>query len=258
MSLSLQTKVDIRRHLGVPAAGYPTSGYTGGIRIVQSTGQLETYMDNLQADEESVVTGFPYGLVRIFGTPTAGNTVTLTINGTPVVYTVTENDATSTMPAPLQAVAYNVASAVNAANLGPLAAGGFNYGATPAKTLPDGSQVSISNPSTFTVTASASGLSAVVIANGSTFPNPQITTSAGSTIYGYVPICNYLEGQVMNPNLSLQYVKADAVTFRADEVAARLQAYRWACRQLGNFLSVGLEAGMLKRIGSNTALRVVV
>ncbi len=256
MSLSLQTKVDIRRHLGVPAAGYPTSGYTGGIRIVQSTGQLETYMTNLQADEESVVTGYPYGTVRIFGTPTLGNTITLTVNGTPVAYTVVDSDLASS--APLQTVAYSVANAVNSANLGPLAAGGFNYGATPEKTLPDGSQVSLLNPTTFTLSASATGLSAVVVANGSVFPNPQITTSAGVTVYGYVPICNYLEGQVMNPDLSLRYVKADAVTFRADEVPARLQSYRWACQQLGNFLSVGLSAGMLKRIGSNSSLRLVV
>lgn len=264
MSLTLQNKVDIRRHLGVPAAGYPTSGYTGGIRTVQTTGQLEYYMNALQAEEEAVLTGNPYGQVLIFGTPMAGDTLDLNVNGTDVLYTVTSNDQNSKQPAPLQAVAYNAATALNQSNLGPTAAGGFNWGATVPIQLPDKSQITVSNAATFALTAQATGhIACEVIANGAVFPNPQLVvknpiTGAQETLYGWIQICNFLEGQVVSPNLSLRYIQADVVKFRPDETRARLQNYRWACQQMGNFLSVGLEAGMLPRIGNSSAIRVKV
>lgn len=270
VALNMQVKTDIRRHLGVPAAGYPTAGVTGGIRTVQSVGQLENYMNSLQLQEECILTGYPYAIVQVSGVPQVGNTVTITVNNTSVTYTVTLADFGPTnsplyygpIP-PLQSVGFKVAAAINAANLGPLAAGGSNYAATPPVTLPDVTQVSLTAQTTFTVTASAVGLGTVVVANGSTFPNPQIAVTnpdgTQTTVYGYVPICNFLESQVLQPNLSLRYEVADVVKFRRDEVAARLQAYRWGCQQLGNFLSVGFDlVGMVRKVGSNSAFRIVV
>jgi len=270
MALSLQTKVDIRRHLDVPAAGYPISAIVGGIRTVQASGQLETYMNALQAEEECVITGFPYAQVRIFGLPQIGSSVTVTVNGTPITYTAQASDFGpnnsplyySPIP-PLQSIAFNLANRINASNVGPLAAGGMNYGAVPPVTLPDGSQVTITNPTTFTVSASGSGITAVVVANGSTYPSPQMQAvlpdGTQTVLYGFVPICNYLEGQVYAPSLSLQFQVTDVVTFRPDEVAARLQSYKLACMRLGKFLSVGMEAGLgARRIGTNSALRIVV
>ncbi len=269
--LSNLQKTDIRRHLGIPAAGYPTAGVVGGIRSVQSVGQLENMMaGNLQLQEECVLTGYPYAIVQIAGNVQIGNTVTITVNNNPVTYTVTLADfGPSNSPLyygpipPLQSVGFKTAAAINAANLGPLAAGGANYGSSPPVTLPDHTEIALTAPTTFTVTASAVGLGTVVVANGSTYPNPQIAVTnpdgTQNTIYGWIQICNALEAQVVQPNLSLRYEVADVVKFRRDEVAARLQAYRWACQSMGNFLSVGFDlVGMVRKVGSNSAFRIVV
>lgn len=269
--LTFQTKVDIRRHLRVPFAGYPTSGYYGGIRTVLTVGQLEMYMNNLQVEEESAVTGFPYGMVRLFGSPTVGDRITFTINGTPVTYTVQSGDVNNPLlnaqpVSPLDAVSFNAATAINAAALGVEAAGGLNFKASPPVTLPSSSQVTMNaggNTFTVTVAVTSSTMTAQVAANGNVYPAPSINTlvnGAQATVYGYVPICNALESQIgdITGFLATWLEQADVAKFRKDSTAARVQAYRWWCKQLGVALSVGPapagEAGM----GSGFGMQVTV
>ena len=109
--LTLGQRIDIRRHLGVPFAGLASSGMTMGIRTIFEAGQLEFYMLNLQPAEESVLTGSPYGSIRMYGNVIAGQVTTVTINGTPIVYTSTAADAAATDPR--QSVAINIANAIN-------------------------------------------------------------------------------------------------------------------------------------------------
>lgn len=251
MALDFTTKVDIRRHLRVPFAGYPTSGYYGGIRTVLTVGQLEYYMNNLQVEEECVLTGNPFGRVVLNGEGAVGDVVTATINGTPVSYTVTAANLTNPTiydqpVSPLDAICWGWANAINQAALGPVAAGGLNFKATPPVTTPPPGQLTLVRyGQTFTLSASviSAGLSVTLVANGSNYPNPQSqipVASAQTVIYGYVPICNALENLCVTQNgLSLWLKQAETVQFRRDEVPARVQVYRWWCKQLGTALSVG-------------------
>lgn len=269
--LDFQTKVDIRRHLRVPFAGYPTSGYYGGIRTVLTVGQLESYMNNLQAEEEATLTGNPYGAIRLFGIPSVGDVLTAVVNGKSASYTVqvsdTQNPVIQLQPiTPLDAVSFNFATAINAAALGVQAAGGLNFKASPPVTLPSASQVTMSaSGQTFTLTSNTTSttMTVQVVANGSFYPSPKLPTlveGVQTTVYGYVPICNALESQVGDNSsyLSTWMTKADVVSFRPDQLAARVQTYRWWCKQMGVALSVGPapagEAGMGSGFGTKVTV----
>ncbi len=265
MALTVQQKVDIRRHLGVPASGIAASNYVVGLRTILRVGQLELYMNVLSAEEESVVTGYPLGLLRIFGDVVAGNTVTATINGTPVTYTATSNDASSTQP--LFNVAAGLAAACNNSNLVVFGAAASIIGAgEPPYTLPNFAQITFSSPTTFTLTGSSSGLSTAILANGATYPSPALPLTnpdnSVTTYYGYIPICNFLEGQIgtATANLSLRSAGGlstqAAAAFRQDEVGARRELYDFWRMQLGNFLSVGPNPAGRGGMGSHLGITV--
>jgi hypothetical protein len=268
--LSLTTKLDIRRHLKVPFAGYPTSGYYGGIRTVLTVGQLETYMTVLQAEEEASITGFPYGQIIINGQPQVGDTLSAFVNGgSAITYAVQESDINQPLfnlqpIAPLDSVSFNFANLINQQNTGIVAAGGFNSRASSPVTLPQQSQVTFtaSGP-TFTLSTSATGLSVQVAANGQTVPSPSLQTLvAGATaqVSGYVPICNALEGQIGDSSsyLATWMQSADVVKFRPDSVAARVQVYRFWCKQLGVALSVGANPAGSNGMGSDFGTKVMI
>ena len=265
MALTAQAKVDIRRHLGVPASGIANSNYVVGLRTILRVGQLELYMNVLSAEEEGVVTGNPYGLLRIFGDVQSGNTVTATINGTPVTYTATSQDAASQQP--LFNVAAGLANLCNTSSLAVFGAAGSIIGAgEPPSTLPNFAQVTFSNQSTFTLTGSATGLSVAVLANGSVYPSPALPITnpdnSVTTYYGYLPICNFLEGQIGTATMNLSLRSAGglstqaAAAFRQDEVGARRELYDFWCSQLGNFLSVGRDPAGRKGMGSHLGITV--
>ena len=271
MALTFQQKIDVRRHLRVPFAGYPTSGYYGGIRTVLTVGQLEYYLVNLQAEEESAMTGFPYGQLRLLGVPTVGDVLTAFVNGSPASYTVQasdlENPILNLQPiSPLDSVAFNFATAINQANIGVQAAGGINFKASAPVTLPNASQVTMTaNGPTFSLTAEAQSatMALQVGANGSFYPSPTVTTlvaGAQTTINGYIPICNALESQCGDTAnyLSTWLSQADVVKFRADSFPARVQQYRWWCKEMGVALSVGPapagEAGMGSKFGTKVTV----
>jgi hypothetical protein len=247
-----QHKIDIRRHLRVPFAAVPTSGYTLGIRTIHRSGQLELYMNLLQAEEEAVLTGFPYAIIRLAGTPTAGDTVTATINSTPVTYTVTSADQAATVP--LQNVSINFAIAINNAGLGPFA-NGTNVTLPPlsGSVTPVQSQVTITQSTTFTITAgSTGGHTNVLLQSASTvFPYPQIPIQnfdgTSQTYYGYIQICNFLESAIAGASQNLSLLQAGglgaqaAAAFRPYEIAQRIDLYNYYCTQMGNALSVGRD-----------------
>ena len=249
--LTLGQKIDVRRHLGVPFAGLASSGMTMGIRTIFEAGQLEFYMLNLQPAEESVLTGSPYGSIRMYGTVIVGQVITVTINGTPIVYTTVFADVIAADPR--QSVAINVANAINSLGVGGVFAGGNSVlPSAPPSQLPGFVEVTLvaSTATTFTVTASATnGFAAFVAANGSTLPQPNSTfyDQAGNTqtLVGYIAFCNYLQANiaVVSGNLSLLSAGGkDAAVFRPYEMRQRIELYNYWRESMGKVLSVSSNA----------------
>lgn len=257
MALSQQQKIDCRRHLSVPAAGIPQSGYTAGLRSILTVGQLEAYMDLLQAEEECVLTGYPYGQVNIFGAPQVGNTVTATINSTPVIYTVQASDVSNGQS--LNAIAGGLATKINIANLGIYAASGsITSGDVVPAALPIYGQVTIVNQTTFTLSASATGqLGTSVPANGSVYPHPNTVNIQGApTLYGYIPILNYLEERILQQDTFASFSATGEVKFNPYELYRRIETYDVWRKKLGNFLSVGPDPAGKNGMGSGFGIKV--
>ncbi len=252
--LTERQKHDIRRHMGVPAQGIASTGFTMGYRYFTEAGMLEYRMINLQALEESTLTGNPYGQISIFGVPTVGDVLTVTVNSTPVNYTVTSADVAATFPGlttsgPLYAVAKNLATAINFANTGIFCAAGPPT-SDQAPYQPSGFSTLnfiALNATTFTLAVSQTGnhTGLMVVTNGNVFPTPTVTyddpeSGTATTLYGMLPILNYLEGTRFSATQNLDVSKADVVTLREDEPQARYALYMMARQDLANFMGVPL------------------
>jgi hypothetical protein len=258
-------KIDVRRHLGVPFAGLATSGLTMGIRTIFQPGQLEFYMQNLQPYEESVLSGRPYGQVRIYGgAVVVGQTVTATVNGIPCTYVVTANDVLS--PTPMQSVANGLASAVNlqGGNNGGVFAGGAivlpNGGPSQLPAFGYVTLVSSYPGTTFTLTSSATGgLTAFTSANGQVVPNPTSTfldqNGSSVTLTGYIAFCNYLQSNIVSASGNMAMLNAGGpgvAQLRPYEMKQRVELYNYWREQMGTVLSVGKDAwGFRGNTGSN-------
>jgi len=231
-----------------------------GIRTLFLAGQLEFYMQNLQAAEEAILTGQPYGQIRLVGIPVAGQTITPTVNATPILYTVTALDVAATVP--LTNIANAVAQAVNNAQVGGVFAGGSSVlpSAPPAQ-LPAFAQITLVSPlSTFTLSAGTTGsIQAYVTANGSVYPNPQYTKNnsdgTSTAIYGYIAICNFMQNRIMAADSNFDTLVAggrEGITLRPYEMKQRIQMYNYWREAMGNVLSVGKDAwGFRGNSGSN-------
>ena len=253
MALTAQQKVAIRGHLLVPYAGIPFSGNTAGLRTILTVGQLEAYMNFLQLEEECQLTGYPFGAVQIYGYPANGNTVTATINSTPVTYTVQPSDLLALQP--LANIANNLATKINMSNVGVQAAtGSISTGDTAPAALPSFGQVSIVSPTTFTLTASATGGVSVNVppgANGQSYPQPNLTNVAGvPTLYGYIAICDYLQARIVQEDAFLSFETADVVKFRKYSVNKRIELYDYWRGRMGIALSVGPNPAGTQGMGS--------
>lgn len=245
--LSEVTKSRIRMHLGIPAAGIPQTGSMLGWRYNNQVGTLEYRMINLQPLEEAQVTGIPSAIVQITGTPRAGDTISVTIgSGSPIVYTVTDQDLDADIP--LQSIAQNLALAIIAANQGYLA----DY-AIPSQTKPYGplaftGSVIItplpSSPTAFTIAVSNEGGTIAYVAQQGVQLPPSVTfTETGTTVYGYVAICDYLESRIANAADLVKYQQTKGasgagVAMRMNELAERQNIYNNWCQKLADFFGI--------------------
>jgi hypothetical protein len=245
--LSLQQKIAVRRHLGVPFAGTAEAGRLFGWRFEIHVEDLEYKMNNMQAPEEQLLTGVSLGSYRISGSPTAGDNLALTINGTTVHYVVQTSDVVATDV--LGAVALNAALAVmeNAtlADAGDVAVGVRPSDKfSPAYLPPYFGQVIVTGPS-----AAPLALSSAVTGTTNLFtdnPGSQCpivgtflnsTTGAQTTAYGLIAVCDYLANSMMQLGSSLRLVEAmgaggAGVKYRGDELGARRALYREYVMQL--------------------------
>lgn len=249
--LSQRYRVAIRRHLGIPFANTAQAGRLFGWRFAIHVEDLEYKMSNMAPNEEQLITGYAVGSWQVSDQPSAGDVLLFTVtdaNGIhQVPYTVTTADlnpaANITNPAeasPTFSIALNAASKVNQA----LNALGYTASAampadlfSPQYFPPFFSQVIITGPSStlFTIGAQVTGTTNFIVGDP-VYPCPVNQNIQGVPTYGYVAILDAIQNRVPSADLTLWIEKADVVTFRKDEVRARLQLYRTMCEFLSRDL----------------------
>lgn len=242
------TKSRIRMHLGIPAAGIPQTGSMLGWRYNPQVGTLEYRMINLQPLEEGQITGNPTAVVQITGNPQVGDRVTLTIGtNAPISYTVQASDLAVAIP--LQLISQNWALAITAANQGYLG----DYG-IPPQTKPfegnsfyTGTLIVTPTPpgsTTFTIAVATTGNTIPYIQQQGVQLPPSVTfAETNTTVYGYVAICDYLEGRIANAADLVKYAQTKGaggagVAMRMNELAERRNIYNDWCQRLADFFGV--------------------
>jgi hypothetical protein len=269
--LTQQQKVAIRRHLGLPFAGTAQAGRLFGWRFEIHVEDLEYRMNNMQPDEEQLLTGVSMGSFKLSGRPTVGDLLAYTIDAVTVDYAVRSADF-EVPPNPinpsdssvLYSIALNSAIAINA-NATLAAAGYSAVGAPPADQFspaympPYFAELLITGPgaSAIALSSAATGTTNLVTDNpGSvcpiiaTFTNP--VSYAQSTLYGLIAVCDYLANSMTQAGLSLWLKSATGaggagVAFRGDEVRARRGLYKEFVFQLAR--AIGGEAYVRKFSG---------
>lgn len=248
-------KIAIRRHLNIAFAGLPGLNQTVGLRAVTRAGQLELYMNAIGPGEESVIVGAPYASMLIYATRLVGDVLTVTINGTTISYNVTLADTMN--PWPQQAIAMNLATAINNVSTGAIAAAAAPPTAYPVNTnfggYPQAAELFIRRADRAVFTTTISGPGFQLAANGSTLPYPQLGYDPGNgvitTVAGMLPICNYLQSAYFGAESRLSFDQAGAsstgqVIFRKAELRQRRFMYLQTVREMSVLLGFSLGTNM--------------
>jgi hypothetical protein len=270
MPLNEAQKVNIRRHLGFPVAGLPLVSPSGGTlasgnmgyRFLQAYGQLEFRMNNISGPEEAALTGVPTGIVALVGpaVSSAGLVYTVTISGgglgspVEVSYTTVSTDTQASVVA-------NLASLVNRnttlQTAGFVAINPFGFGpfsqSQPQTVLGGGqtgnpaipiAQMEVVNEipgvtSFVLATASSGSPSLTVLMQGQQMPpsaTVSLVTNPATTLWGFLPICDWLDGAVPGTTQNLDTAKADVWIPRQDEIEARTKLYDYWRVKMYQFL----------------------
>ncbi len=268
MPLTLAEKGNILRHMRYPVQGLYRTGVSGAtmagatstsFRYLQAYGMVLWRLNNLMAVEEARLTGAATASIAFLGpTPNIGDTLTVTFSGgtlvTPVsvVLTVTPELITSADSFTQQYGNANIGlafcSALAALVLGnpTLMSAGFNasapYGVGPysqvAIPVPE---IQFTNSTTFNISVATTGLmSAQIMANGEIL-TPSIQPGTVNPIYGYLPICDYLENAYGSASETLMVRKADVFTRNSAELADRFSLYQMWCKRLAEFLDIPMN-----------------
>lgn len=260
MALTFSDKSDIRRHLKYPlagslrdsAAGMTVAMGSAGYRFFQAYGFLEYRMNNLMPDEEARTLGQAYGAVGFYGPGgNVGDTVTLTISGggllTPVVLTVTLTPTVLTnlqvSAAVAQIAAQNVSLQSNSFRVdAPYGAGPFSQNAV---AIPQVAIVNYSTPFTLSLTTTGA-LAAQILTNGS-FLSPSLVTES-QTVFGYLPILNFLESAWGGATQNLDTSKAAVWTWNAREIRDRKRLYEQWVLHFSRFIDIPVNSGRQQSI----------
>lgn len=249
--LTIAQMASIRRHMGVPVAGLPNSDYTMSVRTYDpeepyfaQVGLLENRMLNLAPAEEATLTGHPMASLVLSGTPLTGATIsiTATIGATPQVigsYTATGGDLAAVDV--LYRLSQGISSAINVANNAFSASVGPHNLGTPVVPA-QGSLIIIGLTSLpFTLTLSATGVGAYVADQG-VMPDPSVAfTKPAITLYGYLPILNFLEGRTAKASEFAAFKKADVIEFDSDEILNRVKLYNYYRGRLSDYFGIKLN-----------------
>jgi hypothetical protein len=263
MALFLYEKDDVLRHLGYEVQGLYQQSAAGGSaafgnmghRFFRADGSLLFRLGQLAPTEECRVAGRAYGSIGFSGfTTQPGDTVTVTISGgglvSPIAKTFTV--PTSPNPYPLVNVCANLAQLFSQSaafvNSGFLAVA--DYGSQPftqsKQMLPVVSFIAPYTADTFNIAVGFTGLTAPqILAQGRKLPPFLNLRQQGTvnTIWGYLPILDFLEAQKLGSTGQMTVSKTDNVTFRADEFEQRDEQYTEYCQKFASWLGVPLGPG---------------
>lgn len=271
MALTASQKSDVRRHLKYPVAGLlrisPAGGTLAqgavGYRFFENYGFLEYKMNNLNPDEEARLTGLAYGAIALTGQqPNPGDTMSAVFSGagldTPVTITVTApgsnppgNDARITVINLMAAaVAVNPdLQAISLVALSPFGTGAYSQNAVAVP------EVGFNCPLAFTLQTSGTGaITPQLTATGAFLP-PTTSLDGVTTIYGYIPILNGLEGAYASTSQNLDTIQADVWKGRSNEAGQRRSLYENWVQMMSDFLGTPVNTFAKQKPGNTGAIR---
>lgn len=230
--------------------GKPFQGELGnsiyGMRTTPMFQDLETRMGTMSPSEEAVITGRAYAAIRVSDngvTPGAVLTVTLsgTFAGSPVVVPVTAQSGDDPVSFCQRLAAAFAGNAVLiAAGFQPISPWGAERFTGSAELDPE---MAITNNQDFSIAIAITGsLIAYLSADGSRQP-PVYTVQKRplTNIYGYLPICNQLEGEIAGSSRNLEIAKAETAVFRGDEQEKREELYIYWVNRMAEFMGLKIN-----------------
>lgn len=257
MALLEYEKDSIRRHLGYPTIGlYSTAGGGGSLadgaasyRYWTPYGLLEWRMCRLKPDEESRITGSPYGAVGFAASgvqPNPGDVINVTFTGgglsSPQTITVTVSPGDDYLTLCSQiSNGVNFNSALMAAGFVSVAIYGTGPYSRSMEPLPISS---FRCPLPFNISVSFSGQTAIqVVANGINLaPYLNSGTKANPVmIWGYLPILDYLESVWLGSSSNQDTLQAGEWKWNSREAEQRKRLYDMHRGRLGTFLSIPVD-----------------
>jgi hypothetical protein len=257
MALTLADKSNIRRHLGYPVAGLSRISQAGanlaqgaaGWRFFEAFGFLEYKMNNMNPDEECRLLGRAFAAAALVGPqPNPGDSVSLVLSGGPIGSPQTLT-ATVPNPPPAGDLAINLVNALGAAgasNTVLQAAGIFTFapygtGAYSQNSVPF-PEVGFNCTQAFAMTGSGTGILVPQITASGVFLTPKTVQADGvTTIYGYLPILDSLEGDYAGTAQNIDTAQADVWKHTANEAGQRRSLYENWRQLLSDFIGVRLN-----------------
>jgi hypothetical protein len=200
-----------------------------------------------------------------FGTPAPSGGGTLNwqlsaLNLSSPIIPSTDNGIRLGLCAALQTLTLLNASLVSA---GISARAPYGTGPLPSTGIPMAtvSWVGTTIPFQVAITSQSGGIAAGVVASGSLLaPSLQYTQQGvTTTIFGYVPILDFIEGLQGGSVVNMDTNKADVWTARLSEFEQKTAAYYWWCQHMADFLGPELwtqSPAFLARRGGGLRVRI--
>lgn len=253
MPLTDAQKAQVRRHLKYDVIGLfqqsPGGGTLGnaaaGYRFFTAYGRLEWRLNNLQPSEEAILLGIAVGGVAMVGPqPNVGDTVSVTISSgilsapqtlTTPPFALTGSDGRLVLCQSIAALVAgsSVLRAAGFVSYTPYGTGPFAANAVPVP------EVGFSCPSTFTLSASGTGVIIPQVTSQGVLVQPTASLDGGATtLYGYLNILGGLEGAYAGASDNLDTARADVWTARGNELGLRMSLYETWVGMMSDFLGV--------------------
>lgn len=266
MALTNPQLTEIRRILGFPDIGVPGAGGTPNqsfaslfswFRIMEPYGWLETRLQTLSADEEVAIFGqqhtafagyiIPSTLNLAISTPSSiaiGAQLQVTVDGSLLVYIAVSGDT------PAKVATQQASLITQDPTAGGLVIANTNVGTLQLYARGHGSQgngcpvLAVSSDPSMQVAigGSPSSFASGITSGGQDPPGPNFLPRNSSVpVYGYVPIIQMLESDLINARSSLGSTKVDILTRRLSELAERDALLRRFRMELADRLNVKFD-----------------
>ena len=241
--------------MGYPVIGLARNSVAGGTlgsaaaswRFHEAYGFLEYKLNNLNPDEEAMLTGAAVGAVALVGPqPAIGDTMTLTVSGGPLASAVALTVTMGTVQVGYDnrlTLANQLAGAVSqSASLqtaGFLALAPYGTGAYALNAVAL-AEIALTCPVPFTLAASGTGAVAPQITATGTYSvnTPYGSLDGTTTLYGYINLLNALDAAYLGSSQNLDTIEADVWKGRSNELGLRLSQYEVMVDRLSDALGV--------------------